>query len=244
MSIQIKQFDIKSLFEDKNKIPTIMIIGRRDTGKTSLINDILDNYQYTNGTIISSSNNNIHIYKKNIPESPDIHIYKHIHNNSYVEPEQYDSSSSSVFIYEEYNPSIINNVIKKLKPNQLKTNRNSFLVLDNCMYDTSWTRDKLMRLIFINGRCWGLMLIMSMSYPLGIPPILRTNISYTFILREEDLGNRRRCWENYANIFSTFESFCSILDCCTEDYECLVIKNNNFYETDLCDKIFWYKASL
>jgi septin family protein len=81
MTIQLKKFDIKSLFEDEDKIPNIMIIGRRSTGKTVLINDILDNYQYTNGTVISSNINNIHIYKKNT-ESPDIHIYKHMNTNS------------------------------------------------------------------------------------------------------------------------------------------------------------------
>ena len=47
-----------------------------------------------------------------------------------------------------------------------------------------WTRDKMMRLLFMNGRHWKVMLIITMQYPLGIPPNLRTNIDYVFILRE------------------------------------------------------------
>ena len=65
-----------------------------------------------------------------------------------------------------------------------------------------------------------------MQYPLGIPPTLRTNIDYVFILREPYIANRKRIYENYAGMFPTFESFCQIMDQCTENFECLVIDNN------------------
>ena len=68
------------------------------------------------------------------------------------------------------------------------------------------------------------MLIITMQYPLGIPPNLRTNIDYVFILREPYMTNRKRIWENYASMFPTLESFCSVMDQTTENYECLVIK--------------------
>ena len=42
----------------------------------------------------------------------------------------------------------------------------------------------MMRLLFMNGRHWKIILIITMQYPLGIPPNLRTNIDYVFILRE------------------------------------------------------------
>jgi len=71
-------------------------------------------------------------------------------------------------------------------------------------------------------RHWKVMLVITMQYPLGIPPNLRTNIDYVFILREPYLTNRKRIWENYASMFPTFESFCAVMDNTTE--------------------IFWYKA--
>ena len=85
------------------------------------------------------------------------------------------------------------------------------------------------------------MLIITMQYPLGIPPNLRTNIDYVFILREPYATNRKRIWENYASMFPTFESFNSVMDQTTENYECLVI-NNNAKSNKLNDQIFWYKA--
>jgi hypothetical protein len=117
----------------------------------------------------------------------------------------------------------------------------AFVIMDDCLYDSSWTRDKLMRLLFMNGRHWKIMLVITMQYPLGIPPNLRTNIDYVFILREPYIANRKRIYDNYAGMFPTFESFCQVMDQCTENYECLVV-NNNAKSNKLTEQIFWYKA--
>jgi hypothetical protein len=117
----------------------------------------------------------------------------------------------------------------------------AFVILDDCLYDNTWSRDKMMRLLFMNGRHWKIMLVITMQYPLGIPPTLRTNIDYVFILRENYIANRRRIYDNYAGMFPTFESFCQVMDQCTENYECLVI-NNNVKSNKLQDQVFWYKA--
>lgn len=104
-------------------------------------------------------------------------------------------------------------------------------------------RDKMMRLLFMNGRHWKIMLIITMQYPLGIPPSLRTNIDYVFILREPYIANRRRIFDNYAGMFPTFESFCQVMDQCTENYECLVI-NNNAKSNKLQDQVFGTKRTV
>ena len=159
-----------------------------------------------------------------------------------------------LFIHDEYNSAIIENILKRQKivlkqmKKEIETyNRSSidpraFVILDDCLYDNSWAREKLMRLLFMNGRHWKIMLVITMQYPLGVPPNLRTNIDYTFILREPYLTNRKRIFENYAGMFNTFESFCQVMDQCTENYECLVI-SNNAKSNKLEDQIFWYKAS-
>lgn len=207
----LKKFDIKTLFEVKTE-PTIFIIGRRETGKTVLSCDILYHYtktQENNGTVITSTDRDV--YRETIPNSP---------------------------IHDQYNPSIIENIVKQ-------PNKNSFLVLDNCMYDLSWIRDKSMRMIFEYGYSWKLMLIMALDYPLAIPLVMKQKIDYTFILRDNYIPNRRRIYEQYASsIFPSFELFCSILDNCTEDYNCLVIKNNCDESCDLYDKIFYYRAEI
>jgi len=203
------------------------LIGRRDTGKSFLVRDLLFYQQdIPVGTVISGTEAVNSFYSEHIPK---------------------------LFIHDEYNSSIIENILKRQKTcmkqvmKEMQTYKKSnidprtFVILDDCLYDSSWTKDKLMRLLFMNGRHWKILLIITMQYPLGIPPNLRTNIDYVFILREPYINNRKKIYENYAGMFPTFESFCQVMDQCTENYECLVI-NNNAKSNKLTEQIFWYKA--
>ena len=121
-----------------------------------------------------------------------------------------------LFIHDAYNTAIIENILKlqkavlKQMKKEIETYKRStidprtFVVLDDCLFDNKWTKDVMMRLLFMNGRHWKIMLVITMQYPLGIPPNLRTNIYYVFILREPYIGNRKRIYENYAGMFPTF----------------------------------------
>jgi hypothetical protein len=229
MTLELKKFDMRhiSFKPDENKGPVVVLIGRRDTGKSYLVRDLLFHHQdIPIGTVISGTEAGNGFYSSHVPK---------------------------LFIHEEYNTSIIENILKRQKTvlKQVKKeieqfrkcniDPRAFVILDDCLYDATWTRDKMMRLLFMNGRHWKIMLIITMQYPLGIPPNLRTNIDYVFILREPYIANRKRIWENYAGMFPTFESFCQVMDQCTENFECLVI-NNNSKSNKLHDQIFWYKA--
>ncbi len=232
MTLELRKFNMKKIKFDPNENagPVVVLIGRRDTGKSFLVRDLLYYQQdIPIGTVISGTEAGNGFYSEHIPK---------------------------LFIHEEYNTAIIenilkrqravlknikkekqNNIVRTSKPNDPRT----FCILDDCLYDSTWTKDKLMRALFMNGRHWKIMLCITMQYPLGIPPNLRTNIDYVFILREPYIANRKRIWENYAGMFPTFESFCQVMDQCTENYECLVI-DNNAKSNQLRDQIFWYKA--
>tara|TARA_B110000093_G_C12939813_1_gene397479 strand:- start:42 stop:854 length:813 start_codon:yes stop_codon:yes gene_type:complete len=212
---------------DENKGPVVVLIGRRDTGKSFLVRDLLYYHQdIPIGTVISGTEAGNGFFAEHVPK---------------------------LFIHDEYNSAIIENILKRQKTvlkqirkemeayKRTNIDPRAFVILDDCLYDNKWTKDKLMRLLFMNGRHWKIMLIITMQYPLGIPPNLRTNIDYVFILREPYIANRKRIWENYAGMFPTFESFCQVMDQCTENFECLVI-NNNSKSNKLQDQIFWYKA--
>jgi len=229
MTLELKKFDMKNItFQpNENKGPVVVLIGRRDTGKSFLVRDLL--YYKKDvpiGTVISGTEEGNGFYGAHVPK---------------------------LFIHNEYNTAIIENVLKRQRQvlkqvkKEVATYKRStidprtFVILDDCLYDASWTKDKMMRLLFMNGRHWKVMLIITMQYPLGVPPNLRTNIDYVFILREPYIANRKRIYENYAGMFPTFEAFCQVMDQCTENYECLVI-NNNSKSNKLNDQIFWYKA--
>ncbi len=229
MTLELKKFDMRSITfrPDENKGPVVVLIGRRDTGKSYLVRDLLYFHQdIPIGTVISGTEAVNGFYSGIVPK---------------------------LFIHEEYNTVLIENVIRRQRAvvkqvekeiemyRRTTIDPRAFVILDDCLYDQSWTRDKMMRMLFMNGRHWKTMLIITMQYPLGIPPNLRTNIDYVFILREPYLTNRKRIWENYASMFPTLESFCSVMDQTTENFECLVI-NNNAKSNKLTDQIFWYRA--
>ena len=229
MTLELKKFDMKSISfkSNENKGPVIVLIGKRDTGKSYLVRDLLYYQQdIPIGTVISGTEEGNGFYGKMVPK---------------------------LFVHNEYNTAIIENILKRQRTvlkqikKEVETYKRSnidpraFVILDDCLYDSTWTRDKMMRLLFMNGRHWKVMLVITMQYPLGIPPTLRTNIDFVFILRENYIANRKRIYENYAGMFPTFESFCQVMDQCTENYECLVI-NNNSKSNKLQDQVFWYKA--
>ena len=230
MNLELKKFDMKNIkfSPNENQGPVIVLIGRRDTGKSFLVKDLLYYHQdIPIGTVISGTEAGNGFYGSIVPK---------------------------LFIHDEYSPLIIEKILKRQKIvlKQIKKEKQhygrsnidarTFVILDDCLYDNSWAREKLMRLMFMNGRHWKLMLIITMQYPLGVPPNLRTNIDYTFILREPYIANRKRIYENYAGMFPTFESFSQVMDQCTENYECLVVSNNS-KSNKLEDQVFWYKAS-
>jgi len=94
----------------------------------------------------------------------------------------------------------------------------------------------------MNGRHVKTLFMITMQYPLGIPPHLRANVDYVFILRENQITNRERIYKQYAGMFHSFDVFNSVLDSCTQNYECLVI-DNKVQSNRLEDQVYWYKAS-
>ena len=233
--LKLKKFDMANIPEDA----VCIFIGRRRTGKSTLVRDLL--YHHKNipvGTVISGTEESNSFYGKIVPP---------------------------LFIHGEYNPVIVDKYCKRQKMimakiqaqenpaaqgmggNRIVQKSNldprSFLILDDCLYDDSWIHDKNIRYLFLNGRWLKVFFLITMQYPLGIPPILRTNVDYVFILREPYMSNRKRIFENFGSAFPSFEFFCSIMDQCTQNYECLVISNNT-QSNQLQDSIFWYKAAL
>lgn len=213
--LQLRRFDISDISSDK----VVVLIGKRDTGKSVLVRDLMyHNKHIPIGTIISPTEQANKFFGNLVPP---------------------------IFIHDEYTPEIIDNVVKRQKMvmKQSNVDPNAFLILDDCLYDESWTKDSNIRLLFMNGRHYKIMFIITMQYPLGIKPNLRTQIDYVFILRENLIGNRKRIYENYAGMFPSFDIFCQVMDQCTENYECLVI-NNNAKSNRLEDQVFWYKSSI
>ena len=223
-NLNLKKFDMSKI----GKGAIIAMIGRRGQGKSFLVKDLL--YYKRDvpiGTVISASEGSNRFYSDMMP---------------------------SLFIHEEFSAEILSNLVKRQKivtkkmkqqPEQYgKSNIDpyAFLILDDLMYDApTWIKDINIKDIFMNGRHFNLMFLVTMQFSLGIPPAFRTNVDYVFILRENYINNRKRLYEHYAGMFPTFEIFCQVMNQCTENYECLVIDNTS-RSNKIEDCVYWYKA--
>jgi hypothetical protein len=225
LTVSLRKFDMKKIPQDA----VCVFIGRRRTGKSTLVRDLLFHHQNMPlGTVISGTEESNSFYGKMIPP---------------------------LFIHGEYSPIILANFVKRQKLMMARIQRDlangmqsridprSFMILDDCMYDDSWTHDKNIRYLFMNGRWLKVFFIITMQYPLGIQPALRTNVDFVFILREPYLSNRKRIFDNYCSVFPSFEFFCQIMDQCTQNYECLVVDNTS-QSSKLEECVFYYKAEL
>ena len=223
MNLALNKFDMGMIADDK----IVVMIGKRGVGKSQLIKRLLLQHKSIPfGTVISPTEPANKFYSKLVPPQ---------------------------FIFDEYSPLITNKVVSRqeeLVPefNEIKErggvpefDPRAYFIMDDCLFDNTWQRDKRIREIFMNGRHWRILYVLAMQYAMGVPPILRTNIDFVFICNENNIENRKRLYMQYAGVFPSFEMFCQVMDQCTNDYECLVI-NNTDRSNDLRNKVFWYKV--
>ena len=215
MNLQIKKFDPTTIGDNR----VCVFIGKRGTGKTTLVTDIL-------------------YHKKHIPVG--IAMSGTEEGNSY-----YQDFIPDLFVYNEYKSDVMQRIIDRQKKLVKKKQPNShcFCLVDDCMYDKSMIRDKLIRGVFMNGRHWNIFFMLTMQYCMDLSPDLRANIDYVFILRENIIQNREKIWKNFFGIFPNYDMFSQVMNTCTENYECLVL-DNTAKSNKIEDVVFWYKAKI
>ena len=119
---------------------------------------------------------------------------------------------------------------------------NMLLITDDMM-----SQEKLLKKsanykkLFVEGRHFNIMYLLCLNYCMGLTPTMRSNVDYVFLYQEEENGNVKKLYENYAGIFPTFRMFKETLDQCTEDFGCLVIDKRS-KSKNLTDRVFHFKA--
>ena len=125
MTLELKKFDMRQISFKADEIngPVVVLIGRRDTGKSYLVRDLLFHHQdIPIGTVISGTEAGNGFYCNHVPK---------------------------LFIHDEYNTAIIENILKRQKTvlKQIKRemqnykrstiDSRAFVILDDCLYDAT-----------------------------------------------------------------------------------------------------------
>ena len=217
-TIRLREFDMDMVRDGS----VVVMIGKRNTGKSYLIKDLLARKtDIPAAVVISPTEQSNRFYSDMIPP---------------------------LFIHDEYSSDIVDKLVTRQKKVTKESKRDPdidprcLMVMDDCLYDaSSWSKDKRIREIFMNGRHFNITYCLSTQYVLGFPPQLRSQVDFVFLLRETMVRNKRLLFDNFAGMFNSFDVFNTVMNQVCQDYNCLVI-NMSSNSDRLEDQVYWYKA--
>jgi hypothetical protein len=230
MELELNKFDPRIL--EKKRIdghaPTMVFISARNSGKSTLVADILWHMKAIPVVFCMSGT-----------EKANSFYGKHIHE---------------LCIYDNFEPEVLNGIVEKQK-NVVKEiaksgkNPKGFpekgvgVVFDDLAYDKSMMKEPSMREIFFNGRHYLITTIITFQYMMDMRPEFRTNIDYVFVSKENKKDNIDKLYKYFFGMFDKVADFKRVLSACTNDYGCLVLDNTSRSDR-IQDSVFWYKAKV
>lgn len=229
-SLNIKPFDPAGM----RPTATVQFIGKRGSGKSTLIKDILYHNRRT--------------FRFGIGMSPTDEATNDM-----------GSIMPRACIYNHFAESAIENMLEMQRLSVKKhpdRNNTMFAVIDDCAYDKKSFTTKAIREGFMNGRHRKMFFINSVQYMMDMPANLRGQIDYIFALRDTNHDQKEKLWKYFFGIFPDYKSFNTVFEQCTEGYGCMVMDttvrsnkiddcvfhyqaNPNLPEFRLCDEIYW-----
>ena len=222
-SVPIERFDLSKMVSH----PSIVMIAKRGSGKSWAVKAIMHHFRKIPVGLVIAPTDRMNCFYANF--FPDSYIFY-----------SYNSNIIEKLLFRQLK--IIEKNEQREKDGKRPIDSRAMIVMDDCLAQKgSWVRDgPIMELLF-NGRHYKIMYILTMQYPLGIIPELRTNFDYIFLMAEDFITNLKRIHDHYAGMFPNFDSFRQIFSQLTENFGALVIANRGARKTFL-EKIFWYRA--
>lgn len=217
--LKIRKWDPTTIAPDA----IILLLGKRGTGKSTLMKDLMYNVRHKLDMAIAMS-------------------------PTEETTEALGSFMCPTMIYNDFRPDKVEQLMS-IQRQQWRRGRGSRvgLIMDDCMYDKSIFRGeqgKQFRSLFMNGRHRRVFFLNAMQYCMDLGPDLRSQVDYVFQLRDNIQSSRKKTWEQFFGFFPTFEQFSKTMSVCTENYECLVYDSKASKSNKIEESIFWYKAEV
>lgn len=229
MPFRIQAFDMSKV----KPYATYLIIGKRRTGKTVLLLDLLYNTRkhYDVGIFLTKTKSTAKIMRKIMPSGL---VYEH----------GYDSSAVQKLV-------ALGNMhgVDSSKP------RNFYMITDDLAYNPRMFKATEQLELAANGRHLKTASIHSTQNAM-VPLETRNNTDYVFAFAETAKDNLDRLYKYFFSNFDSFAEFRKVFTECTQKYGCMVIDRTGsttdpealfrFYRANpnlppfkLCKPLFW-----
>ena len=213
-SIRVRKFDPRTMKESR----IIFILGKRHTGKSVLMKDLLYRMPKPDFAVaMAPTEDTLKMFREFLPEC---------------------------CIFDHFSQEKLDRIVslqRELVARNVK--RTVMIILDDCLYQKGVLKSTAMRSIFYNGRHDHISLICAAQYMMDVDVSLRTNIDYLFTMRENILLNRQKLYKYFFGQFPKFDEFDKVMAACTQDYKTLVL-DGTVSSTEATDCVLWYKASV
>lgn len=202
------------------------LIGKRESGKTFLIKDLI--LQLRKNFILPQNNDNVNDGEK-----------KPLYNIIIVNctPDMYkDFVRPVAHVITNLTNDFFRNVL------ELQSSENSYpllIVLDDVMSMSKKYSNDFYE-FFLNSRHYKITTILSSQFPLKFTPEIRTNFDHIFMLRDDIISNHKKLYEYYAGVIPKFNTFTKMFNDITSNYSCMVI---NRHGEDFFDIVEYYKGN-
>lgn len=196
----------------------ILIIGRRGSGKSilleNLLYDIRKRFNFAVSCCPTVASNKM--FQKHLP---DAFVYQKGHDVNHLQ-KTLDAMDNEV---------------------RNNTQKQMLYVWDDTGFDKSIMSSKSMRELAQNGRQKNMTWISTVQYSKDVPPVIRSQVDYVICLRDNIINNRRKLYTDFCGIFPSFNEFNDVFTEVTRDYTALVFDQTST-ENDITKTVFWYKA--
>lgn len=238
----IRRFDVTRM--DRSR--SCVFIGGSGTGKSHLMTSIMyANRDIAGGIVMSGTEEGDPYWRNFIPDTFIYNDWKPDILEQLIEIQKKKKRAVEAVDQEiEYcrrNGRVADLQRLTQKKHGMAEKMRKFVVLDDLAYKGGLTRNDTIRKLFMNGRHWGILALLSIQYCIALDISLRGNAGYIFICRESIISYRRKIYESFVGMVPSFSVFEKLMDACTQDYECLVVDRTQ-KSTRVEDVLFWYKA--
>ncbi|KAG5182910.1 hypothetical protein JKP88DRAFT_157617 [Tribonema minus] len=206
MTFNFAKFDPKEMTRSP---ACVAIVGKRGTGKSMLIKDLLYHLNLAGvpRCICFSATEEANSYFGTFLPSVFVHP---------LDPDTLDR------VWKAQKELVLQKRVGQLNPD---TDTRLVLVMDDCAYHKQMMKSATLREIFMNGRHHGIYFIVTLQYLIDLNVAMRSNVDCWFYLKELSHKNQERIYNESCGFLPSFLTFQDLFMASTANYEAFVVNS-------------------